>query len=107
MLLLFNLNIFHGISFNRLPSHFQSGYKSGYVKTSQIFLPVFLSRQSKYAGFSHFLLPITLRKGIFMLTDTRIRNAKLGNKPIKLTDGRGLYIEVTHRAGNTGAIATA
>jgi hypothetical protein len=34
-----------------------------------------------------------------MLTDTRIRNAKLGNKPIKLTDGRGLYIEVTPSGG--------
>src|SRR5262245_20638772 len=28
------------------------------------------------------------------LTDTRIRNAKAGKKPLKLTDGRGLYLEV-------------
>lgn len=29
-----------------------------------------------------------------MLTDTRIRNAKVATKPYKLTDGAGLYIEV-------------
>jgi integrase len=28
------------------------------------------------------------------LTDTRIRNTKAGEKPVKLTDARGLYIEV-------------
>jgi integrase len=28
------------------------------------------------------------------LTDTKIRNAKPGDKPIKLTDGHGLYLEV-------------
>ncbi len=34
-----------------------------------------------------------------MLTDTRFRNAKPGNKPIKITDGRGLYLEVTPSGG--------
>ena len=28
------------------------------------------------------------------LTDAQIRNAKAGEKPIKLTDGGGLYLEV-------------
>lgn len=34
-----------------------------------------------------------------MLTDTQIRNAKPENKPIKLTDGGGLYLEVTPAGG--------
>jgi integrase len=34
-----------------------------------------------------------------MLTDIRIRNAKPGEKPIKLTDGLGLYLEVTPSGG--------
>jgi integrase len=34
-----------------------------------------------------------------MLTDIRIRNAKPGKKTIKLTDGRGLYIEITPSGG--------
>lgn len=29
-----------------------------------------------------------------MLTDTKIRNTKAGDKPVKLTDGLGLYLEV-------------
>jgi len=33
------------------------------------------------------------------LTDTQIRNTKLEAKPIKLTDGCGLYIEVTPSGG--------
>jgi len=34
-----------------------------------------------------------------MLTDLRIRNAKPSTKPIKLTDGGGLYLEVTPAGG--------
>lgn len=34
-----------------------------------------------------------------MLTDTQIRNTKPDNKPVKLTDGGGLYLEVTPAGG--------
>lgn len=34
-----------------------------------------------------------------MLTDTQIRSTKPGAKPIRLYDGRGLYLEVTPRGG--------
>lgn len=34
-----------------------------------------------------------------MLTDKTIRNAKPGAKPVRLTDGRGLYLEVTPTGG--------
>lgn len=34
-----------------------------------------------------------------MLTDTQIRNTKPGNKTVKLTDGGGLYLEVTPAGG--------
>lgn len=34
-----------------------------------------------------------------MLTDTQIRNTKPENKPVKLTDGGGLYLEVTPSGG--------
>ena len=33
------------------------------------------------------------------LTDTAIRSAKPGNKPIKLSDGEGLYLEVAPSGG--------
>jgi hypothetical protein len=33
------------------------------------------------------------------LTDTQIRNTKPADKPLKLTDGRGLYLEVTPAGG--------
>ena len=33
------------------------------------------------------------------LTDTAIRNAKPGNKPAKLSDGGGLYLEVAPTTG--------
>ena len=29
-----------------------------------------------------------------MLTDTQIRNAKTGDKPVKLNDGKGLFVEI-------------
>ena len=34
-----------------------------------------------------------------MLTDVQIRNAKPESKPVKLTDGGGLYLEVTPSGG--------
>jgi hypothetical protein len=33
------------------------------------------------------------------LTDTAIRNAKLGEKPVRLFDGGGLYLEVAPTGG--------
>ncbi len=36
------------------------------------------------------------------LTDTAIRNAKPGEKPVRLFDGGGLYLEVSRLAGNGG-----
>ena len=33
------------------------------------------------------------------LTDTTIRNAKPGTKPVRLSDGGGLYLEVTPTGG--------
>jgi hypothetical protein len=34
-----------------------------------------------------------------MLTDTKIKNAKPEGKPVKLTDGGGLYLEITPSGG--------
>ena len=36
------------------------------------------------------------------LTDTAIRNAKPGEKPVKLFDARGLYLEIAPRGGASG-----
>jgi hypothetical protein len=41
------------------------------------------------------------------LTDAAIRNAKPGEKTIKLFDERGLYLEVSPPAGSGGGSSTA
>jgi hypothetical protein len=41
------------------------------------------------------------------LTDAKIRNAKSGEKPIKLFDERGLYLEVSPAGGSGGGSSTA
>jgi len=33
-------------------------------------------------------------KGFPVLTDTQIRNAKATDKPVKLSDGKGLFVEI-------------
>src|SRR3989339_1722463 len=43
--------------------------------------------------------PRQIARRALMLTDLRIRNAKPSTKPIKLTDGGGLYLEVTPAGG--------
>ncbi|MEQ6340123.1 MAG: Arm DNA-binding domain-containing protein [Gammaproteobacteria bacterium] len=37
------------------------------------------------------------------LTDTAIRNAKPGCKPVRMFDGGGLYLEISPAGGSYGA----
>lgn len=41
-----------------------------------------------------------------MLTDVQYRNAKTDDKPLKLNDGKGLYLEVRPNGSSSGAIDT-